>query len=156
MVSKTRQWHIKGVLPKAELVVVYGQSGSGKSFLVFDMCAAIAQGSLWQERKVTRGRVFFVLAEGVSGFRNRLLTYTKTHDNGFPGVSIIAEAPNLLDEQDYVSLAQRINESGGADMIVVDTLAAASPGADENAAKDMGMVIEHCNSFTRQRAPQFC
>lgn len=41
-------------------------------------------------------------------------------------------------------LANEIESSGGADLIVIDTLAASSPGADENAAKDMGKVIEHC------------
>jgi hypothetical protein len=64
-------WHVKGVLPKAELAVVFGSSGSGKSFVVFDMAAAIATGALWQGRKTTKGKVVFVLAEGAMGFRNR-------------------------------------------------------------------------------------
>ena len=137
-------WHIKGVLPKAELIVIYGQSGSGKSFLVFDMVAAIATGIPWQERKTTKGQVVLVLAEGATGFRNRLRAYAKMHDGSLPGLRIIADAPNLLAEKDDMLLAQRIKESGGADLIVVDTLAASSAGADENAAKDMGVVIEHC------------
>lgn len=137
-------WHIKGVVPRAELIVVYGQSGSGKSFLVFDMVAAIATGTPWQERKTTKGRVVLVLAEGVTGFRNRLRAYATMHDGSLPGLRIIADAPNLLTEQDDMLLSQRIKDSGGADLIVIDTLAASSPGADENAAKDMGIVIEHC------------
>jgi len=137
-------WHVKGVLPKAELAVVFGPSGSGKSFVVFDMAAAIATGALWQGRKTTKGKVVFVLAEGATGFRNRLLAYAKTHAGSFPGVRIIGSAPNLLGEQDHVLLANEIESNGGADLIVIDTLAASSPGADENAAKDMGKVIEHC------------
>ena len=137
-------WHVKGVLPKAELAVVFGPSGSGKSFVVFDMAAAIATGVPWQGRKATKGKVVFVLAEGAMGFRNRLLAYAKTHAGTFPGVRIIGSAPNLLGEQDHVLLANEIEASGGADLIVIDTLAASSPGADENAAKDMGKVIDHC------------
>jgi AAA domain/Bifunctional DNA primase/polymerase, N-terminal/Primase C terminal 2 (PriCT-2) len=140
-------WHIKGVLPKAELVVVYGQSGSGKSFFVFDMCAAIARGSPWQERKTAKGRVVYVVAEGAAGFLNRLKAFAKTHDGNFPGVSIVADGPNLLGEQDHASLAQQIEVTGGADLIVIDTLASCSPGADENTAKDMGRVIEHCKQL---------
>lgn len=143
-------WHIKGVLPKAELIVVYGQSGSGKSFLVFDMVAAIATGTPWQERKTTKGQVVLVLAEGVTGFRNRLRAYATMHDGSLPGLRIVADAPNLLGEQDDMLLSQRINDSGGADLIVIDTLAASSPGADENAAKDMGVVIEHCKRLHRE------
>jgi len=142
-------WHIKGVVPKAELVVIYGQSGSGKSFLVFDMIAAIAIGVPWQGRNTTKGRTVVVLAEGASGFRNRLLAYAKQHAGCFPGIRIIADAPNLLHEQDHALLAQQIQLSGGADVIVIDTLAAVSPGADENTAKDMGRVIEHCKQLQR-------
>jgi AAA domain/Bifunctional DNA primase/polymerase, N-terminal/Primase C terminal 1 (PriCT-1) len=140
-------WHVKGVLPKAELIVLYGPSGSGKSFLAFDMVAAIATGASWQDRKTTKGRVVYVVAEGATGFLNRLKAFSKTHDANLPGVRIVAEAPNLLGEHDYVSLAQEIETSGGADLIVIDTLAACSPGADENAAKDMGRVIEHCKQL---------
>jgi hypothetical protein len=137
-------WHIKGVLPNAELIVIYGQSGSGKSFLVADMGAAIATGEPWHGRKTTKGHVVYVVAEGASGFRNRLLAYAKTHAGSFPGMHIVPDPPNLFGERDHVLLAQQIEAGGGADLIVIDTLAASSPGADENAAKDMGRVIEHC------------
>jgi hypothetical protein len=140
-------WHIKGVLPRAELVVLYGPSGSGKSFLAFDMVAAIATGSEWHGRRTARGRVVYIVAEGATGFMNRLKAYTKTRSGSFPGIRIIADAPNLLGETDHVSLATEIDASGGADLIVIDTLAACSPGADENAAKDMGRVIEHCKQL---------
>jgi hypothetical protein len=140
-------WHVKGVLPKAELAVVFGASGSGKSFFVFDLVAAIATGTMWQGRKTTKGRAVFVLAEGATGFRNRLLAYARTHDGSFPGVRIIGAAPNLLGEHDHLLLAHEIETGGGADLIVIDTLAASSPGADENAAKDMGKVIEHCKAL---------
>jgi len=45
-------WLIKGVMPKAELMVVYGESGSGKSFLALDFCAAIVRGVPWREPDV--------------------------------------------------------------------------------------------------------
>jgi hypothetical protein len=140
-------WHIKGVLPNAELIVVYGASGSGKSFLVFDMVAAVATGASWQGRKTTKGRVVYVVAEGATGFLNRLKAYTKTRSGSFPGIRVVADAPNLLGKTDHASLATEIGASGGAGLIVIDTLAASSPGADENAAKDMGRVIEHCKQL---------
>jgi hypothetical protein len=140
-------WHVKGVLPKAELVVAYGPSGSGKSFFAFDMVAAIATGTRWHGRKTTKARVVYIVAEGAAGFLNRLKAYVNTHAGSFPGLNIIADAPNLLGEQDSAALAKEIEASGGADLIVIDTLAACSPGADENAAKDMGKVIDHCKQL---------
>jgi hypothetical protein len=140
-------WHVKGVLPQAELAVLYGPSGSGKSFLAFDMVAAIATGTHWHGRRTAQGRVVYVVAEGAAGFLTRLRAYTKTRSGVFPGIRIVADAPNLLGETDYASLASAIDASGGADLIVIDTLAACSPGADENAAKDMGRVIERCKQL---------
>jgi AAA domain/Bifunctional DNA primase/polymerase, N-terminal/Primase C terminal 2 (PriCT-2) len=140
-------WHIKGVLPRAELVVLFGASGSGKSFLAFDIVAAVATGSCWHGRRTVKGRVMYVVAEGATGFLNRLKAYAKARSGTLPGIQIIADAPNLLSETDPVSLATEIEAAGGADLIVIDTLAVCSPGADENAAKDMGRVIEHCKQL---------
>ena len=40
-------WRVRGVLPAHGLASVYGPSGSGKSFLVLDAAAAIADGADW-------------------------------------------------------------------------------------------------------------
>jgi hypothetical protein len=111
------------------------------------MVAAIATGTRWHGRKTTQARVVYIVAEGATGFLNRLKAYVKTHAGSYPGVNIIADAPNLFGEQDSAALAKEIEASGGADLIVIDTLAACSPGADENAAKDMGKVIDHCKQL---------
>ena len=38
------EWIVKGVLPRAELVVLFGESGSGKSCMALDLAAAISLG----------------------------------------------------------------------------------------------------------------
>ena len=40
-------WCVRGVLPTVGLAALYGPSSSGKSFLAFDMAAAIAEGRDW-------------------------------------------------------------------------------------------------------------
>ena len=42
------EWLVKGVLPKADVAVMFGASGSGKSFVGMDMGAAIARGIPWR------------------------------------------------------------------------------------------------------------
>ena len=41
------QWRIKGVLPDIGIGVLFGPSGSGKSFVGLDMVQAVASGSDW-------------------------------------------------------------------------------------------------------------
>jgi hypothetical protein len=139
-------WIIKGVLPKAGLGVVYGASGSGKSFAVLDMGMAIARGAEWRGKKVRQGRVAYIAAEGADGFRKRLAAYAKHTgvDLATVPMTVLNAAPNLLEKQDAVDVAKGIKASGGADLIVIDTFAQTTPGANENAGEDVGKALGYC------------
>jgi energy-coupling factor transporter ATP-binding protein EcfA2 len=141
-------WIIKGVLPKAELVVLYGESGSGKSFLALQLAGAIARGVEWRGRRVKQGRVVYIAAEGAGGFRNRCVAYAQAE--GIPlsdlPLDIIADAPNLLLKDDALDVARAI---GRADVVVVDTWAQVTPGGNENAGEDMGKALAHCKGIKR-------
>lgn len=138
-------WHIRPVLPQAELVVLFGASGSGKSFAVLDMVVAIASGLEWRGLRVTPGRVVYVVAEGRPGFRKRLDALQKYRgiDLDALDLGIVDDCPDLL-KGDEVALAAAIETAGGAALVVVDTLAQAMPGGDENAAVDMGRALAAC------------
>jgi hypothetical protein len=139
-------WIIKGVLPQAGLAVVYGASGSGKSFAVLDMVLAIARGTPWRDRKVRQGKVAYIAAEGADGFRKRLAAYAQHQaiDLATVPMTVLNGAPNLLEVKDAVDLVVGVEAAGGADVIVVDTLAQTMPGGNENAGEDMGKALAHC------------
>lgn len=139
------RWIVRDVLPEAELCVVYGESGSGKSFFVLDLVAAVARGVQWQGRKVAQGAVVYVAAEGAGGFRKRLAAYAVHAGVALADVpvGVVPAAPNLLTNDDQ-DLAKAIAAAGGASVIVIDTLAQSTPGGNENAGEDMGKVLAHC------------
>ena len=139
-------WIVKGVLPKAGLAVVYGASGSGKTFAVLDLAMAVARGCEWRGRKVKQGRVAYVVAEGSDGFKKRVAAYGQAHGVDLTTVpmGVLPEAPNLMLLDDTKDLAVGVLSFGGADVIVVDTLAQTTPGANENAGEDMGKALGHC------------
>jgi RecA/RadA recombinase len=143
--GKPLEWIVKGVLPRAGLAVIYGESGSGKSFWALDLVACIQQGVSWRGHKTRKGRGIMVVAEGVGGFRQRLNAYAKQNEvslSVMPGV--IPDAPNLLDLEDTDALINQVLAWGQTDLVVVDTLSATTPGANENAGEDMGKVLSHC------------
>lgn len=144
--TKALPWIVKGVLPKAGMGVVYGASGSGKSFVVLDMGMAIARGADWRGRKVKQGRVAYIAAEGADGFRKRLAAYALHNQVDLAGVpmTVLNAAPNLLEKQDAVDVAKGVKASGGADLIIVDTFAQTTPGANENAGEDVGKALGYC------------
>ncbi len=139
-------WIIKGVLPKAGLAVVYGASGSGKSFAVLDMSLAIARGVEWRGKRVRQGKVAYIAAEGADGFRKRVAAYAQHHQIDLTTVpmSVLNAAPNLMEKTDAADIVKGINAVDGADVIVVDTFAQTTPGANENAGEDVGKALAHC------------
>lgn len=141
-------WLIKNFLPKATLGVIYGESGSGKSFLAYSLCAAIARGlDTWCGKRVTQGRVLIVVAEGAQGFRQRIDAYC--HQEGVkPGdfdVDYISDfIPNLTMPNLITDLIKEIKERQPYDLIVMDTFAQVMAGADENSGKDVGSALAQC------------
>lgn len=144
-------WIIKHVLPRAELVVLYGASGSGKTFMALDMAGCIARGLPWRGKKTRQGRVVYIAAEGAGGFRNRMQAYAQHHaiDLAQLNIGVINAAPNFLEKADALDVARSIKTSGGADVIIVDTFAQVMPGGNENAGEDMGKAMAHCKGLYR-------
>lgn len=142
-------WIIKGVLPKATLAVVFGESGSGKTFFVLDMVGAIARGEPWRERKTAKGRVVYICAEGESGFRNRLAAYCQHFGADVPDIGVVPDAPNFMEKLDVKDLVASIKTFGQVSIIVVDTFAQVMPGANENSGEDVGRALAHCKALSR-------
>lgn len=139
-------WIVKGVLPRAGLALLIGASGSGKTFFALDLVGAIAEGRDWRGRKVAKGRVAYICAEGAGGFRNRVEAYTEHHgiDRALFDVGVIPDAPNFLLGDDIKAVATALRTFGKLDVIVVDTYAQVMPGGDENGGVDGGKVVKHC------------
>lgn len=139
------RWYVPGVLPASELVVVYGASGSGKSFLVYDLLAKVAAGLPWRGRKTRKARVARIIAEGAGGDRNRKLAYCAANGGALPGFLELYAAPDLA--KDAPKIAKAIRAAGGVDILLIDTLAATSPGANESSSEDMGRIISECRKL---------
>lgn len=140
------KWLVKGFLPKANLGVLFGESGSGKSFAMLDLSAAICRGmEFWNGHRVTKGRVLYVVAEGVSGFRQRIKAYC--HQQAIPriGMDVIYDVtPNLTNVAQITDLISEIRQREPYDLIVMDTFAQVMAGADENNGQDVGNALAQC------------
>lgn len=143
------EWLIKGVLPKAELGVLFGASGSGKTFVGLDIAFSIARGVAWRERRTTRGRVVIIAAEGAGGLGKRGEAYSRYHDFDLRGVDlhVIAAAPNFLDSDEISEVMAEINNIGPVDVVLIDTFAQVTPGANENTSEDMGRALANLKTL---------
>lgn len=146
---KSGEWLIKGVIPQAELLVIYGASGSGKSFVAIDLMAAIARGIEWRGRKSKKMRCILIAAEGGGGVGKRFEAYAQHHGINVDDLDIglITVPPNFMQKDDISELVKAVFAAGGAEFIVVDTLAQVTPGANENAGEDMGLVLANTRAL---------
>lgn len=144
------QYLIKGVAPAQGLLVIYGPSGSAKSFLSIAAAAAIGEGSSFFGCAATVAPVLYVGLEGEVGVRGRVLAWERHHGRPMPdNVRFSLEPFQLTEAQDVADLAE-ICPPGCA--VIIDTLNRAAPGLDENSSKDMGRVIDGAKALQRKIA----
>ena len=140
-------WHIKSILPRSQVGMVIGPPGCGKTFMVLDLIYSIATGENWRGFKTNQGGVVYFAVEGKDGIKARIKAYEidKGIDEGnSPPVYITPQHINLSKRDDVLDVIESVNAIGGVVVIVIDTLSSATPGANENAAEDMSLVLADC------------
>ncbi len=138
---------IEGMLTVGDGSVLYGDSNSGKTFLVIDMAASVARGVPWMGKRTEPGLVVYLAAESPASVRGRLQAYQKHHGCKVPNFAIVQSPIDLFDgdadTNRVIKLVQQLERQRGQKvrLIVGDTLARLSAGANENAGQDMGLVV---------------
>jgi hypothetical protein len=135
-------WRICGVFPEQGLVSVYGASGSGKSFFVLDMAAAIAEGRRWFGWRVKFAPIVYICLEGEAGFKMRVAAWEKHNNRPLPpAFYAVLQSFKLTSSQDVRELAESMGVLGPGAVVFIDTLNRAAPEADENSSKDSGAIL---------------
>jgi hypothetical protein len=133
-------WLVKGVLPAKGLAVIYGPSGSGKSFLSLDLAASIAEGKSWFGRRVNSAPVVYLALEGEDGIRQRTEAWVQHNGEPLPNnLQFILQPFKLSDAKDVDELAKVLPKGC---VLIIDTLSKASSTSDENTSHDMGVLTD--------------
>ena len=137
---------IERVLPEGGFSVLYGASGTFKTFVALDMALCVATGRPWHGHAVQQGFVIYISAEGGRGISRRVAAWLEGNgltlaDLGFQ-IGFVLEAISIHDDSDVIQIIRdRIEEVDALPaLVVVDTLARCLQG-DENAQEDMGRFI---------------
>ena len=131
------------------LNVMYGPPGSGKTFLALTWALHMATGSPWQGRDVLHAPVLYVSGEGAGGLGKRVAAWQSEVQQWQPRLYLVVGTVQLTSREHVVALRDDVH-AVGAKLLVVDTLARAMSGADENSAQDMGLVINGLDWIRRQ------
>jgi AAA domain-containing protein len=146
------EYLLEGFIEEGSLSAFYGPSGAGKTFVLMDMAMSIVTGMKWMGKEVKQGPVIYVVGEGQSNIKKRATAWKRAR--GVPvvtGMFYFPLAVQLLVEKSIQELLRDIDLAGVKPaLIIFDTLAACFVGGDENAAQDMGKIVEACRQITRR------
>jgi hypothetical protein len=143
------EWLIEGVIPAGSFTALYGPPGSFKSFIALDIAEAIATGRSWMGKEVRQtGAVLYLAGEGFGGIGARIKACKLHHqtEDGAP-IYIVRHQLNLRSSaEDFnalmLAVVQLVEQTGMEfQLAIVDTLARAFGGGNENSSEDMGAFI---------------
>jgi RecA-family ATPase len=144
-------WLIRDWVPALGLSVIWGASGVCKSHLAADMAAHVALGREWHGNPVEPGFVAYVALEGHGSLDNRIAALAQSF--GDAPVWFMPTALSLGVDIGHVdALAATIAEEAAdrpVRWLIVDTLARAMAGAEENSARDMGFAVGGLDALAR-------
>lgn len=148
------EWLIEGALPEHSLALLYGPWGVHKTFIALDMALSVASGRPWgplKENKMGPRPVVYLAGEGAHGFKARLNAWLEDRKvNDVPGFHLVPAMPLFAVDEQLKQLAEAITTARiRPALIVVDTVARAMAGMDENAQKDAAVFIARCDELRR-------
>jgi hypothetical protein len=149
--SRDIRWTVDDLIPADSMGMIFGASGTFKSFLAIDAAMHVATGSDWCLRKTKQGPVVYVAAEGGLGLIKRIEAWHQL--NGLTDLVDnfeVCSIPLLLTAKDQIARLKRsISEMPvPPSLVVIDTLAASFSG-DENSASDMSAYLRSINAEIR-------
>lgn len=151
------EWLIDGILSVGAKSVIGGPSQSGKSFLAVHMGMCIAFDRPFFGMEVKPGLVIYQAGEGALGIRKRLRAWRRHFGAPFgretPFVLLQGRVDLYSKEGDLKALIAEIRAimlhfpELPLRMVVIDTLATAAIGAEENSARDIGIVMDNIQAL---------
>jgi hypothetical protein len=148
-------WLIPNMIPAHGIGMLYGESGSYKSFLALDMALSLAFGipGQWGAPPV-KNDVLFLAGEGpVATAKKRWPAWMEWQGIEFRNdhrFFIGPEVPLYTDSAAWENVKKDLVElKANPSLIIIDTLTRLITGLDENSAKDASMVTKFMEQLAR-------
>lgn len=139
--SERIRWQVKHVIPRSSIGMLFGGSGTFKSFLAVDLALHVAHGMPWMGRRTDAGEVLYIAAEGGAGLWGRVEAWHRQRRMRWDGVPlyVVPQAVDLtVDSWRVVEAAQAVGAQPS--LVIVDTLSQTYAG-EENSASEMAAYL---------------
>ncbi|GAC1664470.1 MAG: hypothetical protein PVS3B2_00140 [Candidatus Dormibacteraceae bacterium] len=149
--SHATTWMIKHLLPTECIGVLFGASGTFKSFVAVDMACHVARGMPWLGRRTARGSVVYLAAEGGGGIWKRVCAWHKARKLPWTDTPLHV-IPAALDlATDTGRMAEAIKGAGVTPALVVIDTMSQTFGGEENSSTDVAAYFRALSALIKQR-----
>lgn len=148
---KPVRWVIPQMVPADMVTGIYGAPGSGKSYVALTLALELARGGYWNGLGIPNpAHVLYIAGERPSDVRDRLDGWQRHHGCELPPGFFVwdYDYPYLTTKGIWKPLADFMNRLG-CKVIIIDTFARLTLGVDENASKDIGLVMENLEKLAQ-------
>lgn len=134
---------VAGHIPEAAIVLFYGPSGHGKTFIGLDLSQSVGTGLAWHGHVVQQGPVAYVAAEGRRGLAQRVEAWKGFHEwSGGTNVQYLPQPVHVLEPVEMAAFTASLQSWEVAPrLVVLDTLAWCITPGDENSTRDMTAFV---------------
>lgn len=152
LATPARDYVIKGLIGPGNVGCIFGIPGAGKSVIAPHLAYAVAQGRPAFGMRTKAASVLYVAAEAASDMQERVKALRQEH-GAADTFALVAGVSDLLNPAsgDLAELQAAIAERRPG-LVVIDTLAAATSGLDENDGREMARVVKMARSLTTHGA----
>ena len=143
-------WLVKGLIPRDSMGMVFGGSGTYKSFISLDLALHVAHGIDWTGRRTEGGPVLIVAAEGGAGIYRRVQAWHQKHGIERTHNVFFCITPLILSERESMEIlrASIAKMPVSPALVIIDTLAQTFSGV-ENDSSDISAYLRSINSEIR-------
>lgn len=133
------KWLIPNVIPENSFSVLYGAPGAYKSFTALDWSLHVSQSR----------KVIYTIYEGLSGYWQRIKAWSEHNVMTYGNLHMCIGDLAIMDLNQLNEFIAQLKNFSPA-MVVIDTLARAMTGMDENSSRDMGNFIAACEKIRQE------
>jgi hypothetical protein len=150
--SHASRWVIKHVLPAESIGMLFGGSGTFKSFVAIDMAMHVAHGLPWLGRRTKQGSILYLAAEGGSGLWPRICAWHRARRLPWKDVpvTVVPVAVDLKSDATRVVEAVQTKGLEKPALVVVDTFSQTYVG-EENSSNEVAAYFRAVGNCFRER-----
>lgn len=139
--ARSVRWLVKHLIPSESVGLLFGASGTFKSFIAIDLALHVAHGLPWLGKKTQQGPVIIIAAEGGTGLWRRIVAWHQERRLQWKAAPIYVVPVSVDLGTDAVLVREAVEKAEITPaLVVVDTLSQTFSG-EENSAQEVSIYL---------------